>query len=206
MTAPTRYPIPAATHRVEEEIRHSRFITTLGICGDAAQAQDFIESVRREFPDATHHCWAFVGGPPGTTAQVGLSDDGEPHGTAGRPMLNVLLHAAVGEIVAVVTRFYGGVKLGKGGLSRAYAGGVKKALANLPLKRKIAYRSAKIMLDYSHVTGFRQLTEKWEAELAGEDYALDASFSLRVPQDCALAFERDLATLTGGGAILTWQD
>jgi uncharacterized YigZ family protein len=96
-----------------------------------------VARVSAEFPDATHHCWAFVAGPPGTTAQVGLGDAGEPHGTAGRPILNVLLHSEVGEVAAVVSRWFGGVKLGKGGLSRAYGDAVLAALADLPTEERI---------------------------------------------------------------------
>src|SRR5690606_7146777 len=88
--------------------------------------------LRAEYPDATHNCWAFVAGPPGDTASIGMSDAGEPHGTAGRPMLDVLLHSDVGEVVAVVTRYFGGTKLGTGGLVRAYGGAVQHALAELP--------------------------------------------------------------------------
>ena len=82
-------------------ILRSRFTTTLAPARDADEALAFVERMRGEFPDATHHCWAFVAGPPGSTTCIGMSDDGEPHGTAGRPMLNALLHGGVGDIVAV---------------------------------------------------------------------------------------------------------
>ncbi|NLG62975.1 MAG: hypothetical protein GX539_12100, partial [Candidatus Cloacimonetes bacterium] len=100
-------------------VQRSRFIATLAHAPDVESARAFIEEVRAEFPDATHNCWAFVAGPPGSTSHVGFSDAGEPHGTAGRPMLDVLLHSGIGEVAAVVTRYFGGVKLGKGGLVRA---------------------------------------------------------------------------------------
>ncbi len=132
-----RYPIPAAQHRTEEEIRRSRFITTLAHAPTVEDARAVIADVSREFGDASHNCWAYVVGPPGNTAQVGMSDDGEPHGTAGRPMLTVLLHSGVGEIVAVVTRYFGGTLLGKGGLVKAYSGGVQYALETLPLGERV---------------------------------------------------------------------
>ena len=113
----SRYPIPAGVHRVEETIQRSRFITTVSHAPGPTDAHEFVKQRRDEFPDATHNCWAFAAGPPGSTSHVGLSDDGEPHNTAGKPMLNTLLHSGVGEIVAVCTRYYGGVKLGTGGLS-----------------------------------------------------------------------------------------
>src|SRR5690606_17190774 len=126
------YPIPAATHRTEQTIQRSRFIATLAHAPTVDAARARIDDVRAGFPDATHNCWAFLAGPPGSTAHVGFSDAGEPHGTAGRPMLDVLLHSGIGEVAAVVTRYYGGVKLGKGGLVRAYGGAVQHALATLP--------------------------------------------------------------------------
>ena len=110
MTASSRYPVPAATHRVEQEISRSRFITTIGRASTVEEAQAFIRAVADEFRDATHNCWAYVVGPPGDTGRIGMSDAGEPHGTAGRPMLNALLHAPVGDVVAVVTRYYGGTQ------------------------------------------------------------------------------------------------
>ncbi|HSR43143.1 MAG TPA: YigZ family protein, partial [Longimicrobiales bacterium] len=116
--------MPARVHRVEEVVRRSRFVTTLARAPDAEAAAAFVQRIRDEMPDATHHCWAFVAGPPGNTRAMGMSDDGEPHGTAGRPMLTALLHGGVGEVVAVVARWFGGTKLGTGGLARAYAGGV----------------------------------------------------------------------------------
>jgi putative IMPACT (imprinted ancient) family translation regulator len=103
MAAPHRYPIPADRARAEDLIDRSRFICSVARAETAADAQAFIREISAEFPDATHHCWAYVAGPPGSTTHIGMSDDGEPHGTAGRPMLTVLLHANLGEVVAVVT-------------------------------------------------------------------------------------------------------
>src|SRR5512146_1043212 len=137
--ATDRYPIPARAHRTQEEIKRSRFITTLGAAATAEAASEFVALVTAEFPDATHNCWAFVAGPPGSTDRIGMSDAGEPHGTAGRPMLNALLHGRVGDIVAVVTRYYGGTKLGTGGLVRAYAGCVQHALETLPTTERVEW-------------------------------------------------------------------
>jgi Uncharacterized protein family UPF0029 len=129
---PARYPVPAQQHRVEQVIDRSRFICTVARVQSSEEAQAFIKTMNAEFPDATHNCWAYVVGAPGSTDRVGMSDDGEPHGTAGRPMLTVLLHSGVGEIAAVVTRYYGGTKLGTGGLVKAYSGAVQEALAGMP--------------------------------------------------------------------------
>src|SRR5665811_1552158 len=117
-----RYPIPAGRARVEDIILRSRFITTAGPASGSEEARAFVAAVRSEFADASHNCYAFVAGPPGSSAQVGMSDDGEPGGTAGRPMLAALLGCGIGDIVVVVSRYFGGTLLGTGGLVRAYAG------------------------------------------------------------------------------------
>ena len=109
------YRVPAAPAEVVEVIRRSRFVTRAGHAASREDAARFIEEVRQALPGATHYCWAFNAGAPGSTTHIGMSDAGEPHGTAGRPMLTTLLHSGVGEVVAVCARFYGGVKLGTGG-------------------------------------------------------------------------------------------
>ncbi|MGD9326788.1 MAG: YigZ family protein, partial [Desulfobacterales bacterium] len=105
------YKIPAKLYRTEETIKRSRFIATVARAFTEEDAKAFISIIKNEFPDATHNCWAYVAGPPGDTARIGMSDDGEPHGTAGKPILTALLHSEIGEIVAVVTRYFGGTKL-----------------------------------------------------------------------------------------------
>ena len=102
------YPVPAAgTRRSETTIGKSRFVTSIGRAGSRGQAKGFIDAVRVELPAATHHCWAYNAGPPSDGAHIGLSDAGEPRGSAGRPILDVLSNSGVGEIVAVVTRYFG---------------------------------------------------------------------------------------------------
>jgi uncharacterized YigZ family protein len=114
----TRYLIPAGTVRVETEVSRSRFIATLGMAETAEAARAFIAGVRAEMPDASHHVYAFRVG-YGASVIEGLSDDGEPSGTSGPPIMAVLRGAPVGDVVLVVTRYFGGTKLGTGGLVRA---------------------------------------------------------------------------------------
>ena len=96
------YKIPAKLYRTEETIKRSRFIATVAHAFTEEDAKVFISIIKNEFPDATHNCWAFVAGPPGDTARIGLSDDGEPHGTAGKPILTVLLHSGLIKKVYVL--------------------------------------------------------------------------------------------------------
>ena len=139
---------PGEIHREEEVIRRSRFIVSIARVQGPEQAKAFIDRIRAEHSDATHNCWAFQAGPAGSTAFAGCSDDGEPKGTAGRPMLTVLLHCGVGEIAAVVTRYFGGTLLGTGGLVHAYQGMVKKGLETLPVTERV--ETARILVEMEH--------------------------------------------------------
>ncbi|HKJ92966.1 MAG TPA: YigZ family protein [Longimicrobiales bacterium] len=205
-THPEPYPIPAARHRVEQSVRRSRFITTMAHAATADDARAVIDEVRAEFPDATHNCWAFAAGPPGATTAIGMSDDGEPHGTAGRPLLEALLHSGVGEVVAVVTRYFGGVKLGKGGLARAYAGGVTQALDTLPRTRRVVRARVRVAVDYAILEPLRRLAQQRDARIEAEDFAATVSVRLAVPVSELQHFRSALADLTAGQAIMEEED
>ena len=198
-----RYPIPREKiFRIEEEIKRSRFIATVGHAPDVESAKAFIGAIREEFPDATHNCWAYAAGPPGDTARVGYSDDGEPHGTAGRPMLQALLYGGVGEAACVVTRYFGGVKLGAGGLVRAYSGITAGALRQLPVREKIIPARYEVVLDYSRITLFKRLLPQYEAVVAQERFGADAEFTILLPREYAQRFMAELLEMTDGEALV----
>jgi len=198
MSEHPRYAIPARIHRVEETIQRSKFITTAAHAPDADAAHAFIARVRDEFPDATHNCWAFVAGPPGSTTHIGMSDDGEPHGTAGKPMLTTLLHGEVGDIVAVCTRYYGGVKLGTGGLSRAYSGGVKLLLEDLPTEERVDRVVVDVVAGYADVDGLQRLMAEMDVVVTEEDYGADVRYRCAVPASDLEHFTKRFADLTRG--------
>jgi len=200
MNTSARYPVPAATHRVEQEINRSRFITTIARASTTDVAVAFIRAVGEEFRDATHNCWAYLVGPPGDTSRIGTSDDGEPHGTAGRPMLNALMHAGVGDVAVVVTRYYGGTKLGTGGLVRAYGGGVQQALATLPLTERIEYVFLTVVIDYSRVSVLQQLCGDFEAEVLAQEFAVNVRVDVRLPGEHADRFRAAVLDATRGQA------
>lgn len=201
-----RYPIPAARHRVEETILRSRFVTTVGHASSVEEARAFIAAVSSEFTDATHNCWAYVIGPPGDTSRVGMSDAGEPHGTAGRPMLTVLVHSGVGDIAAVVTRYYGGTKLGKGGLVRAYSGGVKSAIADLPTKMLIATTVLVMTIDYPSVDPTKRILSDYEARVLSEDYETRVTLEIELPEEHAGDLSDAVFGLTRGTAVIERRD
>ncbi len=201
-----RYLIPhlqgALMHRTEMTIKGSLFWCSMGHACTVEEARAFVDNVKKEFADATHNCWAFAVGPPKDTARVGFSDDGEPHGTAGRPMLTALHHSGVGELVCVVTRYFGGIKLGTGGLVRAYQGAVLDNLQSLPTKERITPAYLQIVLEYSAIILFRRMLATFEAEILEESFAVDASFLLRLPEEHVPAFTEEVTNMTDGMVLI----
>jgi uncharacterized YigZ family protein len=192
------YPVPARIHRVEEVITRSRFLTTLAHAPDAQAAKAFVQRIRDELPDATHHCWAFVAGAPGSTRSVGMSDAGEPAGTAGKPMLVVLLHSGIGEIVAVSSRWYGGTKLGTGGLARAYAGGVKLALESLPTEFKVPRVLVEVAIEYHAVDTVLRALEDLDAITVESTYGSGVVLIAQVPESALSELGERVARATAG--------
>lgn len=195
-----RYRIPAETCRVEDEIKRSRFITTLTHTPTREDALIFIDQIRAEFADASHNCWACLVGPPGTTGNVGMSDDGEPHGMAGRPMLTVLTHSGLGDVTAVVTRYFGGTKLGKGGLVRAYSGGVQHALEKVQCTERVTRVAVLATIGYAAYESFKRLLPDFEVRVVAEDFGTDITCELAVPIEQIAPFKQAVGNLTRGQA------
>lgn len=182
--------------------RRSRFLTRCVHADSPEKARAFVDRIRREQPDASHNCWAFVAGPPGDTARIGSSDDGEPHGTAGRPMLQVLLHSGIGEICAVVSRWFGGIKLGTGGLVRAYQEAVAQNLATLPLVPRLELARIMVELDYSHADSLRRALPHYEAEIENEHYSHRVRLTLSLPAGRRTELLSRLSQVSNGSALL----
>jgi uncharacterized YigZ family protein len=200
MSGASRYRVPRQAVRVEDRVHHSRFIASVGPAPGVAAARAFIDTVRAEFPDATHHCYAFAVGPPGSAHSVASSDDGEPGGTAGRPMLVALTNSGLGDIVAVVTRYFGGVKLGKGGLVRAYSGAVLHALRELPVGEHTVDVTLRVTVAYALSDAVRRAVARDGGAVVEESYAGDVALTLRVPDDRVDAVERAILDATSGAA------
>ncbi len=144
------YLVPAAPCETAIVVHRSRFIATVTAAASVAAAQQQIGLVKQRYSDATHHCFAYRVGPPTDLSRIGCSDAGEPKGTAGRPLLHIVTHSPVGDLLVVVTRYFGGVKLGTGGLQRAYSEAVKQGLAAVTTTRHMVQRRVRIAVDYGH--------------------------------------------------------
>lgn len=194
--------IPAEPVTVSEEIKKSRFITLLAHTDGVAACKAFLEQARVDYPDARHYCWAWVAGAPDNSQLLGFSDDGEPAGTAGKPILAQLLGSQVGEITAVVIRYYGGIKLGTGGLVKAYGGGVQQALVQLPKVRKVALTEYTLQCDYSQLAGIEALLKQFGGLIVDSDFQAFIILKIALPQTQLAIFNARLGDLSRGSLHL----
>ncbi|WP_054181035.1 IMPACT family protein [Trabulsiella odontotermitis] len=194
--------IPAAPVTVVEEIKKSRFITLLAHTEGVEAAKAFVESVRAEHPEARHHCVAWVAGAPDDSQQLGFSDDGEPAGTAGKPMLAQLMGSGVGEITAVVVRYYGGILLGTGGLVKAYGGGVSQALHQLTTLRKTPLTEYTLQCEYGQLAGVETLLGQFSGKVVSSDFQASVRLRVALPQSELVAFTAKLADFSRGSLHL----
>ncbi len=197
------YLIPAAPVTISEEIKKSRFITLLAHTCGVNEAKDFIQQVKLQHLTARHHCWAFVAGRPTDSQQLGFSDDGEPSGTAGKPILAQLMGSGIGEITAVVVRYYGGIKLGTGGLVRAYGSGVQQALKQIEVKYKVPQVEYTLQCDYGQLAIVETLLQQVEGQIIGSEYAQFVTLHLSLPATQASQVGDKLRDLSRGTLQLT---
>lgn len=180
---------PGSDVVVETEVKHSRFVAALRRVDDPGAAQDFLAEQRRRHPDARHHCWAFVTGNDPSDRAERSGDDGEPGGTAGIPMLQVLRTRDLVDVSVVVTRYFGGIKLGAGGLVRAYSGAVAAVVDAARLLRR--ERLDLLTLAIGHDTAGRV-----EADLRGRGVTvLDTTYGAVATLTLATADPDGLAEL-----------
>lgn len=189
--------IPGSEVRIEMVIDRSRFIACAAPAFSVEEARAFLQRVKTEFPDASHHVPAFlIGHGAGVTAHC--SDDGEPSGTAGRPVLVVLLGSGLGDVVVVVTRYFGGIQLGTGGLVRAYTKLVQEVLRVLPRAEKVATEDVMLAFPYTYVERVRLLVTEHKGLLLEEDFGVDVTVSARFRAEQTSLFAEDIKNLTRG--------
>jgi len=186
------YLAPARSGEGEIRERGSRFLAVVAPLGDEREARHRLDELGRRFPTATHLCWAWrLGDPPRERS----SDAGEPAGTAGAPILQALRGAGLSDVLAVVVRWFGGTKLGKGGLARAYAAATHAALDGLATVRKVATVSLTLDLPYERVGAVKRLLRPPEVELLAEEYGERARLVLAVDREQRAELEAALADL-----------
>lgn len=192
------YPIPKQQVFVTEEIKKSRFITYLAHTKGLQQAKLFVQQTKAAHPDARHHCWACVSDSPQNSTAWGFSDDGEPSGTAGKPILAQLTGSKIGEITAVVVRYSGGIKLGTGGLVKAYGGGTKQALSQLQTEIKHITHTIHCLTDYDSEAQVRYCAEQYKATVIDCCYQQQVLLIIEVNMDQVHQFKQNLIHSTRG--------
>jgi len=177
---PLRYRVPSGVAEDELVVRNSVFVGTAGHATDATEARAFVDQVRAAYPDANHHAWAYRISPD-PQGEMGSSDDGEPGGTAGRPMLAVLDGSGLRQVVVVGTRYFGGTKLGTGGLVRAYSQVARLALARLPAHWCVLHLVSEVVLDYSLYGTARHLLSVCDGRIEEEGFTDQIRLRIAVP-------------------------
>ncbi|WP_257280452.1 YigZ family protein [Endozoicomonas sp. ISHI1] len=198
--------LPDSSFQWEAEVKRSRFITFLSRVTSRAEALSFQQSLRNQFPDASHHCLAFIAGPPEGNTVLGFDDDGEPGGTAGKPMLNVLQHRQIGEVAVVVVRYFGGIKLGAGGLVRAYGASVQSAVEQLPVVECVPMIQGTALLDYANEQAFRHWLESLSGEIIHCDYSDRVVIQIKLPEATRIDFTSRVTESLKGKISLHWQE
>ncbi len=191
------YLVPYQRIRREMTVLNSRFIATLSPAFSVAEARAFIAEMRREFSTATHNVPAYIIG-GGHTLTEYASDDGEPSGTAGRPALTVLRGSGLGDVALVITRYFGGTKLGTGGLVRAYTKAAQLVTASVPRARRESVQIALLECPYPLLELVRRLCRQSGVMIQDETFAADVTLRLQIPVVQLEAFEQQLANLSAG--------
>ena len=199
---PGSYSVPVSPVETTLRFVNSRFVGIAGPAPTVEAAKEFIADAHIRFPDASHHVYAYAVG-YGATVTHGMSDDGEPSGTAGRPMLAVVQGSDIGDLVVVAVRYFGGTKLGTGGLVKAYTETAQAAVAALRTELKVHRVGARISVPYELHNACRQLLEKLGIAIEDEEFADDVGMRLRLPEEVLPQLRRELADATSGRVEVT---
>jgi uncharacterized YigZ family protein len=192
-----QYPVPAQERRVEIVVVNSRFIATAAPVFTVDEAKAFIARIKQEFSDASHNVSVYLVG-HGQSVIAHCTDDGEPSGTAGRPALAVLQGSGLGDVAVVVTRYFGGTKLGTGGLVRAYGDAVREVLAVLPRATRLPTYTVLVAVPYNSFERVQLLIEAHGGMVESQDFGVDVTLQVRFPQDRYPAFQAALQEASSG--------
>lgn len=189
--------IPARRVETEFTDRNSRFITNAAPAFNVYQAQDFINCIKDKYPNANHHVPVFLIG-HGSATIAHCSDDGEPSGTAGRPALAVLQGSDLGDIVVVITRYFGGTKLGTGGLVRAYSDSMRMMLETMPLAKKVATTTIMYVVPYALFEPSKLMINHHDGMIIDQVFGADVTLTVRLITLHLSSFKKRMVDLAQG--------
>lgn len=174
------YFVPQRSASVEYEVKKSRFIAYAHHVHSREEAISAVDALREKYPDARHHCWAYLIGSPHSPTTVAMNDDGEPSGTAGKPILNVLQHKDVGDIIIVVVRYFGGIKLGAGGLVRAYSHSAQMVMDVLELEQRVELEAMTLEGDFAVEQSIRHWLDKNQGLMNEVEYSQRVTMHVQI--------------------------
>ena len=191
------YSVPLSEIRREHIVVNSRFIATLAPVFSIDEARAFMARIKKEFADATHNVPVYIIG-GGNTVTEYFSDDGEPSGTSGKPVLAVLRGSGFGDVAIVITRYFGGTLLGTGGLVKAYTESAQLVVNAVGRGQRVAVYVAMLAIPYNLLERLRLLVNRQYGEVLGEDFGAEVILTVRLPTDSFEAFQNDLRELSAG--------
>ncbi len=194
---PNRYPIPAKGAQIELVILRWRFIAIADYTPTVEAARAFISDIKNKYSDASHHVYAFAVGFGGTVT-YGMSNAGEPSGTAGKPTLAVVKGCGLGDVSVVTTRYFGGTKLGTGGLVKAYTEVAQTVLAEVPRIEKVEKRLVEITIPYNFYERVIRLISENEGEIEAEAFGVEILLKITFPLSNVAVFAAALSELSSG--------
>jgi uncharacterized YigZ family protein len=180
------------------EEKNSDFLTFLHPITSREEAMAHIDEYRKKYPDANHVCWAYIIGNTRQPQTQAFSDDGEPSGTAGKPMLHVLTEREVGNSLAVVVRYFGGVKLGAGGLVRAYSAAVSNAVGHAQLLEISPSVNFQVVIDFAREAKIRHLVNQYQGQIVEIAYTQEVTINISMPAAQADHFMQQATNETAG--------
>lgn len=194
--------VPASQISCESRVKNSRFIASIGPANNVSVARHFIVEIKRQYSDATHNVPVYIIGFGSTTIEH-ANDDGEPPGTAGRPALAVLKGSGLGDVVLVITRYFGGTKLGTGGLVKAYSNAARMAVERVPRAAKILSHQVELTCDYSHYESIVRLIRNFQGSDIKEEFTDQVRIQFSLPVLAYEEFNSALLDLTNGSLSVT---
>ena len=197
-------PETAVTHCSVE--KKSRFITNVVEVKSKEEAVAHLRAITKREIGASHNCYAYIIGNPSSPEDIHCSDDGEPSGTAGKPLLNLLLHSKIGNVLVVVTRYFGGIKLGSGGLVRAYSNGLKMALQEIVLRQYIPKKKLRISFHYQFEGVIQHICKENDVVIVNAEYKAEPCFYLDVEEKNFDKFISQLQEVTSGRIRLDYEN
>jgi len=197
----TPYLVLSAPLMVQTEVKRSKFLAYIAPTQGVVAAKAFVNEIKARHPDASHNCWAFIANRPENSIEIGFSDDGEPSGCAGRPMLNVLQGSGIGELTVVVARYFGGTKLGTGGMARAYGGAVNAVLAEAETKIKPVTEVICCQSSYQWTNLVELLVNQYEATIESAGYGELIDYTIEIDVRRIAQFTTDLFERSNGQIV-----